>query len=113
MIYEIEGRKQFSYRLRQALLRIGMKHKELAAAIGMNVHRMSNILCGRRALHVITLQKILIALPDIDARWLIVGEMTPELEISLAPQEWNFLQNKEPPVQAKESPRETKRKRSR
>src|SRR6266446_9586832 len=87
MIYEIEGRKQFSYRLRQALMRIGMKHKELAAAIGMDVHHMSNILCGRRTPHVITLQKILIAIPNVDARWLIVGELKPELEISLAPQE--------------------------
>ncbi len=98
MIYEVEERKQFSYRLRQAMIRSGMQSRDLAKAIEMDRHHLSHILCGRRTPHVITIQRILIALPDVDARWLIVGEQKPELEISLAPREWNFLQNKEEEV---------------
>lgn len=102
---------EFCERLRKSMQDAGLNSHQLGIAIGMDKHHFSNILTGRRHPRLGTIQKILRILPDIDARWLIVGSLE-ETRTSMVPTDWDYLKSKNLPGQGVKPPRDPKRKQS-
>jgi len=64
----------FGERLRTVIADRGITQGELATAAGTYPANMSQWINGTISPTVPSLRKILTALPDVDARWLITGE---------------------------------------
>jgi transcriptional regulator with XRE-family HTH domain len=61
----------FGQRLRTAMEVSGMEHCQLARAAKMDSPHLSHILSGNREPSFGVLQRLLTALPNVDARWLV------------------------------------------
>lgn len=64
----------FYDRLAQTMRAAGVSQSELAARTGIDTTNICHLMHGRRAPTLVTLGKILCALPDADARYLVVGK---------------------------------------
>lgn len=64
----------YGRRLREALHRRAMSQALLATRTGISEQNVCHMLGDRRAPTLHTLQRVLGAVPDLDARWLITGE---------------------------------------
>ena len=63
----------FAYRLNVALDATCMTQTELSIKTGIDRDHINHIVRGRRKPRMEILEKLLVALPHIDARWLITG----------------------------------------
>lgn len=68
-------------RLKEYLELQKVSRKDFAEAIGVNYNSLSRMLTEGRAMQTDTLEKVLKVLPNLNARWLITGEGSPELKI--------------------------------
>lgn len=64
---------QFCDRLKVAMQQSGVRPNELAKAAEIDIANVSHMLAGQRKPGVDTLARILEALPNVDARWLVTG----------------------------------------
>jgi transcriptional regulator with XRE-family HTH domain len=63
----------FPARLRMAMLSTGTSNSYLAKSTGLSASNISHLTTGQRLPSLKTLQTLLLAIPQIDARWLITG----------------------------------------
>jgi len=64
----------FGTRLLSCMREADITHTELSAITGMDITHISHIVHDDRSPSLTTLTRILKALPEADARWLITGE---------------------------------------
>jgi transcriptional regulator with XRE-family HTH domain len=66
--------KEFAARLRAAMKETGVTQKMLAEDTGIDKTNISHLVNGDRAPSMGTLSRLLVALPEVNARWLITGK---------------------------------------
>lgn len=64
----------FGDRLQMAMKFTGMKPKDLCNATGLSQANVSHFVSGQREPSLPVLRRILLAMPKVDARYLILGE---------------------------------------
>lgn len=64
---------RFCDRLKIAMQQSNVRPNELAKAADIDITNVSHMLAGQRKPGVDTLARILDALPNVDARWLVTG----------------------------------------
>ncbi len=68
-------------RLKEYLELQKVSRKDFAEAIGVNYNSLSRMLTEGRSMQTDTIEKVLQYFPNLNARWLITGEGSPELKI--------------------------------
>lgn len=68
-------------RLREYLKLQKVSRKDFAEAIGVNYNSLSRMLTEGRTMQSDTIEKALKYFPNLNARWLITGEGSPELKM--------------------------------